>query len=331
MTISKLAVLLVLATTSEVFAQNAVPGGSATPGDVNVLRPVPNGAVVRMTGVRFAYPLIEQWIERYSKVNPGVQVLIEWRGSQDPAEYDILVEAYQQSEEITRQREYVYVARYAILPVANSRSAFAQTHQSRGLTTSTIKQLFFHDIFSDNNRKDRITEAHTTYTRLQKAGAPTVFANYFGYEQKDIKGRGIAGSDDHLLKAVLRDSTGVTYLPVPVIYAGQSGAPVPGLSVLPVDLNGNERISDDERVYDRLPAVLERLAGTTSGKIQNVPIEYLHLSVGRMNSNPEALAFIRWVVEHGLADLKTFGFLPPEESRLNKTTMEEFYSRQNGN
>ncbi|HMJ71644.1 MAG TPA: hypothetical protein VK508_22265 [Cyclobacteriaceae bacterium] len=274
--------------------------------------------VVRMTGVRFAYPLVEHWIDQYSKVKPDVQIVIEWRGTQDPSQYDILVESYEHSEEIKREREYTYIGRYAILPVANSTSDFAKTFVVKGLTTQTIRQIFFHDIFADKDKEEKISAPFTTYTRLQKAGAPIVFASYFKYEQKDIKGKGIAGSDEHLLKAVLRDSTGVSFLPTPVIYDKSTGAPVAGLTPIPVDLNGNNRISEDEKFYTTRSNAIEHLSTTNRRDIHNVPIEYIHFSVDKKNTNREATAFIRWVVEHGLADLKDFGYLPAEPSRLQK-------------
>jgi len=283
--------------------------------------------VVRMTGVRFAYPLVEHWIDSYNKVNPDVQIVIEWRGTSDPSQYDILVEAYEHPEEIKKEREYVYIGRYAILPVANSTSAFAKTYVSKGLTAQTIKQIFFHDIFADKDKEQKITVPFTNYTRLQKAGAPIVFANYFKYEQKDIKGKAIAGSDEHLLKAVLRDSTGVSFLPTPIAYAKNTGTPVPGLTVIPVDFNGNDRVGDDEKFYGNWSNVAERLSNTNGKDIHNVPTEYIHFSVDKKTASPEALAFIRWVVDNGLNDLKDFGFLPSEPSRLQKEKFEEFASR----
>lgn len=272
-------------------------------------------SVVKITGVRFTYPLVEQWIEQYSKVNPDVQVVIEWRGTQDPSQYDILIEAYEQSEEIKNTRDYTYVGRYAILPVANSTSGFAKTYVLKGLTEQLIKQIYFHDLFADKSNEEKILVPFTTYTRLQKAGAPIVFSSYFHFEQKDIKGKGIAGSDEHLLKAVLRDSTGVSYLPTPMIYA-KSGGPIAGLTPIPVDLNNNDRVSEDEKFFGDRSAVIDRLSRINNKDIHNVPIEYIHLSVDKKTACPEALAFIKWVVDSGLADLKEFGYLPVEPSRL---------------
>jgi len=267
--------------------------------------------VVRVTGVRFTYPLVEHWIEQYAKVKPDVQVVVEWRGMQDPSGYDVLIEAYEPTEELKKQRDYSYVARYAIFPVANSTSQFAKTYVTKGLTTQLIKQIYFHDLFADKDKEQKINVPYTTYTRLQKAGAPIVFSKYFKFEQKDITGKGIAGSDEHLLKAVLRDTTGVSYLPTPMIYA-KSGGPVTGLTPIPVDLNGNDRVSEDEKFFNDRRAVYERLSAANTKDIRNVPIDFVHLSVDKNTANAEAVAFVRWVVANGLADLKDYGYLTPE-------------------
>ena len=48
---------------------------------------------VIITGVRFAYPLVDKWIKQYSAENPKVQVVIETRTITDPEKYDLLIEA----------------------------------------------------------------------------------------------------------------------------------------------------------------------------------------------------------------------------------------------
>jgi phosphate transport system substrate-binding protein len=159
---------------------------------------------------------------------------------------------------------------------------------------------------------------YTVYTRLQKAGSPITFSNYFGYQQKDIKGKSIAGSDEHLLKAVIRDTTGVTYAPVSLLFDPQTGKPIQGLTILPVDLNGNGKVSDDEKFYEDLNKVIQHLEEKNQKEINNVPIEYLNLSVEKNNPNSEAVLFIQWIVKNGEGDLHTFGFLKPESEKRNE-------------
>jgi phosphate transport system substrate-binding protein len=278
--------------------------------------------VVVVTGVRFAYPLIQKWIDDYNAAQPDVQIIIESRGSADP-QSDILVEAYEPDEAIKKTREYLYVARYAVLPVANSHSAFAKTYSVKGLTRGLINQLYFHDLFADPDKQIKIKELFTIYTRLQKAGAPIAFTKFFGFEQKDIGGKAIAGSDEHLLKAILRDSSAVSYLPLTVIYDHENRRPVNGLSVLPVDLNGNDRISDDEKFYDELETVIERTENAEAKDLKNLPIAFLHLSVDKKNATPEAIEFLKWINQNGQASLHQFGYLLPKADR-EKEKFEQF-------
>lgn len=272
-----------------------------------------------ITGARFAYPLLQRWIDDYNKQYPDVQIIIESRGTTDPGQYQILAEVFEPAPEIKVQREYLFIARYAILPVANSKSAFARTYAAKGLTEELIRQLFFHDLLSDR-KKSQISLPYTVYTRLQRAGAPIVFTQYFGFEQKDIKGKTVAGSDEHLLKALLRDSTGITYLPMPLIYDLQSHLPHAGLSILPVDLNDNGRISDNERIYEDLASALEYLERHDPDELRNLPVSFLHLSVVKDLNDKRVTDFLKWVLLYGKDNLHDFGFL--SAGKVNESTLQ---------
>lgn len=286
-----------------------------------------NQKVVVVTGARFSYKLVEKWIDEYTKSNPDIQIIVESRGSTDPQKYDILAEVYEHPSEIKDKRQYINVGRYVVLPVATATSSFAKIYSKEGLTKQHIAQIFFHDIFADKEKEKTIKAPYTVYTRLQRAGVPMIFSKYFGYEQKDIKGTGIAGADTHLIKALLRDSTGITYLPSPMIYS-EAGKPVDGLAVIPTDVNGNGKISADEKFVDQFEQVVSKLESAEPNQIKNIPIDYLHLSVDKENASSEAIAFLKWVNENGQKDLHAFGFLLPEAKKIEKDTFNEFASRK---
>lgn len=304
---TRMAVLLVLTATAS-FGQSQVTTPARN--DISPEPDVSGQRTVVITGARFSYPLLQKWIEDYGEIAPDVKVIIEPRANVDPEQYDILAEVVEHDQSIKSERDYIYVGRYAILPVSNSSSSFAKVYKEKGLTSTLINYLFFEDIFSANERENLSDTPFTVYTRLQKAGAPAVFANYFGHEQKDIRGIAIAGSDAHLLKAVLSDSTGVTYLPLPLIYDQNSRRPLPGLTVLPVDVNGNKRLSEGEKFYDSIDGVIEKLE-EESGYLHNVPLGHLHLSIDKQHPRVDAVEFLNWVRTHGERDLHTFGFLKP--------------------
>jgi len=276
---------------------------------------------VVITGVRFAYPLVEKWIKAYSVENPQAQLIIETRTITDPEKYDVLIEAYDQERIAKQEREVISIGRYALLPVANAKSEFAKEFAEKGLNEKTYKQIFFHDIYAEKDQS--ITTPFTVYTRLQKAGAPLTFAKYFGYEQQQIKGKTIAGADEHLIKALLKDDNGITYTIPGLAYDLNTRKPVEGITIIPVDLDNNGRISKEEKQVDNLDLVLDKLE---SEKIKNVPVEYIHLSIAKNNSNPEAKKFLLWVASHGEQDLRKFGYLKPEPKRLQieKEKLEKF-------
>jgi ABC-type phosphate transport system substrate-binding protein len=278
---------------------------------------------VIITGVRFAYPLVDKWIKDYQVANPGAAITIETRTTTDPAQYDLLIEAYEPEKSIKGSRDYLYIGRYALLPVANAASSFAKTYSSKGLTADLIKQIYFHDLYADKDNQKEIKAPYTVYTRLQKAGAPVTFAHYFGFEQANITGKAIAGADEHLIKALLRDSTGVSYSTPGLIFNAETRKPTPGLSAIPVDLDDNGRVTDAEKIFTDLDAIINRLE---SEEVKNVPIEYLHLSLSKVNANPEALKFLLWVIYNGQDDLHAFGYLKPEAKRF-EAEKEKFEQR----
>ncbi|MEJ1238708.1 hypothetical protein WBG78_11290 [Chryseolinea sp. T2] len=268
---------------------------------------------VVITGVRFSYPLVEKWIEAYKVVNPDVNVVIETRTTTDPAKYDLLIEAFDQDANIKESREFLYIGRYALLPVANAQSAFASEFGEKGLTNELIKQIYFNDIYADKKKQKEIKSQFTIYTRLQKAGAPITFAKYFGYEQTNIKGKAIAGADEHLVKALLKDSTGISYNVPGLLFDLKTRQPLAGLKIIPVDADGNGKVSDDERFYGTLDTVLDKIE---SGQIKNIPVEFLHLSIAKNSTNEEALKFLQWVASNGQETLEGFGFLKLDPKRL---------------
>lgn len=270
---------------------------------------------VVITGARFTYPLIRKWIDEYHKVNPSVRIVIAPRTSKDPDNYDLLIEAFEPTEELKQEREYLYLARYALLPIANAHSAFAKKFGEKGLTKKLIKQLYFDDLYADRDKQEKIDEPYTIYTRLQEAGAPTTFASYFGFTQKDIKGKAIAGADEHLVKALLKDSTGLSYSTAGLIYDLDSRKIKNGISVLPVDLDDNGRVASSERFPEDLDQVIQVLE---QDDIKNIPVEHIHLSLKKLNHKREALEFLLWVLHNSQDDIHQFGFLKPDPKRFEK-------------
>ena len=101
--------------------------------------------------------------------------------------------------------------------------------------------------------------------------------------------------------------------------------------MLPVDLNGNGKINNEEKFYSDLDKVLEQLEAKQADEIKNIPIEYLHLSIDKQTASQEAVDFLKWVNENGQGYLHEFGYLLPEAKQFEKEKFNEFASKRKGN
>jgi len=265
---------------------------------------------VVITGARFTYPLLEKWIADYEKINPEVKITIAPRTTTDPAQYDLLIEAYELTPELREQREVLHIGRYALLPVANQKSPAARALATRGADKDELTQLYFHDLFA-KKEKD-LSFPYVIYTRQQKSGPSITFASFFGYEHQQIKGKSIAGSDEHLIQAVLKDTLALSYNHPGLIYDLNTRSIKQGLTLIPIDLNGNGKISSEEKTTRGLDDLLQSLESNT----QHLAVGNIHLSIPKEKYNQEALRFLLWVSDNGLRDLHAFGLLSPDAAQL---------------
>src|SRR5690554_1617281 len=250
-----------------------------------------SGNEIVVSGARFTTSLFEHWIAEYQKLHPDANFRIENKGSAEYSTADITIHGHKlDKSEIDKNREYISIAKYAIVPVANAQSLFAETYGEKGLSRDELKQAFFYDPIGQE--KVTLKIPFNVYTRVQKAPSPTAFAANFGYSQQDIHGRAIAGADIHLIMSVLRDPQGITYAPLALIYSPETGKPQENLKVIPVDF-------DDS-------------------KSKNVPVVDIQVSIVKENPKPESVQFLQWILEKGQESLKQYGYLKADIKIIEK-------------
>jgi phosphate transport system substrate-binding protein len=279
---------------------------------------------VIITGSRFTYPLFEKWIAEYKKTNPAASIKINPRGGNDTDSANLIINAHELSEkEIKPGYKVVNINRYVLLTVANQKSDFSKQYTQTGIREKDVKKLFFEewDPYEEETEKKKKKAKKTTaavlYTREITACAPTTFARHYGYKQKDIVGKGIAGDDKHLIYAVLKDTNGVTYNNLGLIYDLKTRKVKDGLTVIPQDLNGNGKLEEEEQFYSSLDNVIARVEDKDNS---NIVIGNVNLSFPATidSSNKELFNFISWILNEGVKYNHEFGFLDLEPAHLNK-------------
>jgi phosphate transport system substrate-binding protein len=279
-----------------------------------------NGKVI-ITGSRFTYPLLEKWISEFKKQYPDVPFRIIARGGPHVDSANLIINAHVlKPEEIRAGYKVVNISKYSLLPVTNSKNPGLKDWAVNGIKEKQFKKLFFEKVDPLAPKKEEKKENNgaykpVLYTRLEKACAPTTFARNFGFEQADILGKQIGGDDKYLITAIERDTNGLTYNNLGMIYDLSTRKIKTGLAILPLDLNGNGKLDTDENFYASLDEVIDRLE---KKKYSEIVTEYVNISYPATvdDSNKNLVLFLNWILENGQQYNHEFGFLNFEKEKL---------------
>ncbi len=255
--------------------------------------PAPDGKTIRITGTRLTYPLIGKWIEEYTRSHPGIRITVG-RIPADSA--DLVIVSHSLGDGDVKQGQQSFVlTRYVQVPVVNSRRSDVQSLQQKGFDDAAFRQVYFDG-----------APSYTVYKRSQPACASIAFANHFGSNQQDIKGTGVTGDDRDLLDAVKKDSSGISYNNLGFVYDLTTRRPLDGITVVPIDLNGNGRIDPEENIYGTLDDVLRFVEKTHHPRIL---LEDVHVLVRRTQPDRDITAFLQWVITRGQEYNHAYGFI----------------------
>jgi phosphate transport system substrate-binding protein len=265
--------------------------------------------VIKITGTRLAFPLVQRWIDEYKKQHPEVIMQLSSKIPADSA--DVLIASYNlRAGDVKDGRAAIALTRYVQLPVINSQSNAVTTLQSKGFTDTDFSRIYFGN---DNNQLYHFS----VYKREKPACASIAFANHFGNEQKDIKGIGVTGDDKDLLNAVKKDTNGISYNNLGFIYDLKSRRVVDSIAIVPIDFNQNGQIDASEQIYGTLDNVLEFSEKTKNSKLM---IEQVNVVFHKDNPDKNVIAFLQWVLTKGQRYNHDFGFINLDAATIQTGT-----------
>jgi phosphate transport system substrate-binding protein len=260
---------------------------------------------------------VEKWIEEFKKSNPTASIRILTRGAANADSANLIINAHElTSEEIRPGYSVVNLGRYVLLPVANIKNVPIQPYVEKGIKVKDLKRLFFdkfdpyaseEEIQAKSKKLNALASQINIYTRQQKACAPTTFAKNYGFEQVDIVGKQIAGDDKHLIQAVLKDTNGVTYNNLGFVYDRNTRKVVDHLKVVPIDLNNNGKLDENENFYGNLDVLISKLENEAD---KDIPVGYVNISFPKqIAAESNTAKFLNWVLENGQKFNHEYGFL----------------------
>lgn len=278
---------------------------------------------IRISGAWALYPMVVKWAEEFEKVNPKVRVDVSAGGAGKGVAdalgglVDIgMVSREIKPEEIQQGAFFVPVARDAVVPVVNENNPVLW----KGLAEKGIKRQTFIDIWitgkaitwgeiAGTSAKDKVQ----VYTRSDSCGAAETWAKYLGNkEQEDLKGVGVYG-DPGLAEAVKKDPLGIGYINLNYSYDAETGLPVSGLFVLPIDVNENGKIDPEEDLKTKRMAIKAIVAGV----YPSPPARDLYLlTKGKFRGL--AKEFVRWILTDGQKYVEEVGYIKLSDKQISE-------------
>lgn len=281
---------------------------------------------ITISGAWALYPMTVKWAEEFRKVHPLVKVDVA-AGGAGKGMADALAQVVDigmisrdiNPAEIEKGAWWVSVTKDAVVPTINASNPLVN-----GLLTKGVKKESFIGIWITNKVKDwkdvatatgttsGKTEIHV-YTRSDACGAAEIWAKYMDKKQEDLLGIGVYG-DPGLAEAVKKDALGIGYNNINYAYDAKTKKPIEGIKVLPIDLNNNGKIDENENFYNNSDEIVKAIA---AGKYPSPPARNLHFA-SKGKPKKIVVEFIKWVLTDGQKYVPEAGYINLSEEQLKK-------------
>lgn len=282
---------------------------------------------IRVSGAWALYPMVVKWSEEFQKIHPDVRIDLS-AGGAGKGMADVLggmvdigmVSRGIYPEEIEKGAFWVAVTKDAVVPTVNEANPALEDLLSTGITKQALIDLWIMGakttwgevVGADADADADVADDIHVYTRSDACGAAKTWATFLGeYHQEDLRGVAVYG-DPGLAEAVRQDALGIGYNNLNFAYDAKTGVPVTGIRVIPIDLNENGLIDENENFYGTKFELMEAIE---TGAYPSPPARDLNLVTKGV---PTGLTkeFIDWCLTEGQQYVTETGYVPLPEEKI---------------
>ena len=121
--------------------------------------------------------------------------------------------------------------------------------------------------------------------------------------------------DPGLALAVKKDPIGIGYNNIGYVYDFNTKKQIPGIRVVPIDLNKNGKIDPEEDFYGSMDNLIDAI---TKGKYPSPPARDLYFVTKGKPTNKLVNAFLKWVLADGQKYVNETGYINLTKEIINK-------------
>jgi phosphate transport system substrate-binding protein len=278
---------------------------------------------ITISGAFALYPMMIRWGEEFHELHPGVDFDVS-AGGAGKGMSDALAGAVDIGmvsrpifdEEIAKGAFWVAVAKDAVVPTVNAQNPALESLLAHGLTRGVCAGIWITGevtMWGQVVNNASANKIHV-YTRADACGAAQTWAEYMGgYKQEDLHGVAVQ-ADPGLAEAVRQDPLGIGYNNLNFAYDPDTGQPIEGIQVIPLDLNENAKIDAEEDFYSTKKSLMTAIA---TEAYPSPPARALNLVT---KGKPDGLvnAFIEWILTDGQQYLEEVGYIQLAQEQLDE-------------
>jgi len=277
---------------------------------------------ISVSGAWALYPLMVRWGEEFQKLHPGIRFDIS-AGGAGKGMADALADAVDigmvsreiYADEAAKGAFWVSVTKDAVFATISEDNPVWEDLRQQGINREALIGIFITGEVTTWGQvvgKPEVADPIHVFTRSDACGAAATWAEYLGKKQEDLLGIGVYG-DPGLLDAVIKDPAGIGFNNLNYVFDMETGTPLAGVHVVPVDADNDGRAGPDE-VYDTKEQAVSAVA---AGSYPSPPARDLNLvTLGQ----PEGLtkAFILWVLTDGQDFVAEVGYIALSPEKLGE-------------
>ncbi len=245
--------------------------------------------------VTFAKALVESLANEYNKENAEVQIEVV-----NSADADANVQI--------ADNDLAAIGKFVILPIANSENEILTNKKLRkGINGKLGKQIFVQPTYEETLDAEEEGEKPLPGTVYSLSGSKAVITKLFAENLHTtpnlLKGKKVLGREENVISVVKQQTDAISFNVANLIYDLNNRQPQQGISVLSIDLDGNDRVSDEERAaLANIDALTEYINNTAkpSAAVGEVVIT---------SDNQKVRDFVTWIQTKGQEIVTRQGFL----------------------
>ena len=280
---------------------------------------------IKISGAYALYPLAQEWVDEFQDLHPNVKIHLQaggaGKGITDALAQNVdfgMVSRELYKSEINKGAIGFPVAKDAVVATVNANNPAIKDILAHGISVDDAKKIWitgeakvWGDILGNGDQTPL-----KVYTRGDACGAATTWAQWFGKNQEDLLGTK-AHSDPGVLAAVQKDVNGIGINNIGYAYNVKNHKPEDDILVVPIDINGDGKITADESFYDTKDDVTHAIA---ENKYPSPPARDLYLVSKGLPKNEAAIEFLKYVLsKDGQAKNVAAGYITMPDDKIQKS------------